>query len=103
MRGILWKVKGLNTPGRNICLGNLIRSNRADFIGIQETKMDSFHPSFLKNLTTPAVFSWHFLPANGTAGGILIGSRDDTMDISNVISHTFSIFCILSEKNKDFS
>jgi hypothetical protein len=49
------------------------------------------------------VFSWHFLPANGTARGILIGSRDDTMDISNVISHTFSISCILSEKNKDFS
>jgi exonuclease III len=75
----------------------------ADFIGIQEAKKDSFHPSFLKNLTTPAVFSWYFLPANGTAGGILIGSRDDTMDISNVISHTFSISYILSDKNKNFS
>jgi hypothetical protein len=25
------------------------------------------------------------------------------MDVSNVISHTFSIFCILSEKNQNFN
>jgi hypothetical protein len=33
----------------------------------------------------------------------LIGARDDTMGISNVIPHTFSISCILNEKNKNFS
>jgi hypothetical protein len=81
----------------------MIRLHRVDFIGIQETKKDSFHPSFFKNLTTPAVFSWNFLTANGIDGGILLGSRDDTMDVTNVISHTFSISCILNEKTQNFS
>jgi hypothetical protein len=81
MRGIFWNIRGLNNLGRNLCLGNLIRSNRIDFIGIQETKKDSFHPSFLKNLTTPAVFKWDFLPANGTVGRILLRVREDTMDL----------------------
>jgi hypothetical protein len=60
-------------------------------------------PIFLKNLTTPAAFSWHFLPANSTAGGILLGSRDDTMVVTNVMSHTFSISGMLNEKNQNFS
>jgi hypothetical protein len=89
----------LNTLGRNLCLGNLIRLHRVDFIGIQETKKDSFHPSFLKNLTTPTIFSWNFLSANGTTRG----TRDATMYVSNVASHTFSISCVLNEKNQNFS
>jgi hypothetical protein len=71
MRGIFWNIRGLNNLGRNFCLGQLIRDNRLDFIGVQETKKEDFHPSFLKNLTLPISFSWNFLPARGTAGGYL--------------------------------
>jgi hypothetical protein len=52
-----WNIKGLNHPGRNLCLGQLIRDYRVDFVGVQETKKESFHPSLLKNLIAPAAFS----------------------------------------------
>jgi exonuclease III len=69
MKGIFWNIRGLNQPGRNLSLGSLIRENNLDFVGIQETKKEEFLPSFLKNLTTTAVFSWHVLPTKKTAGG----------------------------------
>jgi exonuclease III len=75
MKGLIWNIRGLNQPGRKICLEKLIRDNRVDFVGIQETKKEDFFSSFLKNLSCPTVFEWHFLPAKGTAGGILVGVR----------------------------
>jgi exonuclease III len=102
MRGIFWNIRGLNHHGRNLCLGQLIREHTVDFIGVQETKKESFHPSFLKNLTSPTDFSWEILPAKGTAGGILIAVRDSMLSIYNVKLHSFSISCVLHEKAKKF-
>jgi hypothetical protein len=67
MKGLIWNIWALNQPGRSLSLGQLIRSNHVDFVGIQETK--EFPPNFLNNLASPAMFSWHFLLAKGTAGG----------------------------------
>jgi hypothetical protein len=47
-------------------------------VGIQETKKEEFLLIFLKNLTTPAVFQWHFLPVEKIAGGILLGVREES-------------------------
>jgi hypothetical protein len=62
-----------------------------------------FRPSFLKNLTNPAVFSWHFLPVTSTAGGILLGARDDALIVNNFSKHTFSVSCVMQEKVQNFS
>jgi hypothetical protein len=56
MRGTLWNIRGLNNPGRNLGLGNLIRLYRLDFVGIQETKKESFHPNFFKEPHHPNCF-----------------------------------------------
>jgi exonuclease III len=69
MKGLIWNIRGLNQPERSLSLGQLIRSNHVDFVGIQETKKEEFPQNFLKNLVSPIVFSWHFLPAKGTVGG----------------------------------
>jgi exonuclease III len=67
MRCVFWNIRGLNRPGRKLSLEHLIKSNRVDLVGVQETKKESFKPSFLKNLTNPAMFSWNFPPGIGTA------------------------------------
>jgi exonuclease III len=102
MKGIVWNIRGLNHPGRKLCL-DIIKNNRVDFVGIQETKKEKFHLSFLKNLTNPTAFSWNFLPAIGTAGGILLGTGDDALIVNNFSKHTFSVSCVLQEKVQHFS
>jgi hypothetical protein len=57
----------------------------------------------LKNLSCPAVFGWQFLPAKGTAGGILVGIREDSFAILGVSVLNYSVSCILQAKNGDFT
>jgi exonuclease III len=42
MKGLLWNIRGLNQPGRKLSLEQMIRENRLDFVGIQETKWKIF-------------------------------------------------------------
>jgi exonuclease III len=95
MKGIFWNIKGLNQPGRNLSLGQVIRENHIDFIRVQETKKEDFLPSFLKNLTSPIIFDWHFLAARGTACGILIGVREEFLKVVNVSYGKFSVSCMV--------
>jgi hypothetical protein len=95
--------KGLNQHGRNLSLGHLIKDNNLDFVGIQKTKKEEFLPSFLKNLTTPVNFVWHYLLAKKTAGGILLGVREEGMVVSNVNILKYSISCMVLDKTNNFS
>jgi hypothetical protein len=63
MKGLIWNIRGLNEPSRKLCLEKLIREQKVDFVGVQETKKEDFTSSFLKNLSCPTCFVWHFLPA----------------------------------------
>jgi hypothetical protein len=72
-------------------------------VGIQETKKESFTDSFLKNLTNPVVFSWNFLPTRVTAGGILLGTRDDALIVNKFCTHTFSVSCVIHDIPQNFS
>jgi exonuclease III len=103
MKDIFWNIRGLNHPGRNLSLEHLIKSNRVDIVGVQETKKESFTHSFLKNLTNPIVFSWNFLPARVTAGGILLGTRDDALRVNNFCTHTFSVSCVIHDIHQIFN
>jgi len=79
MIGAFWNIRGLNKTGRLDCLKDFIDFNSLDFVGIQETKKDSFHPSFFADIGRN--FTWNFLPAVGTAGGILVGIKTHKFDI----------------------
>jgi hypothetical protein len=57
MEGIFRNIRDLNQPSRKLSLEKLIRENRLDFIGVQETKKEDFSEVFLKNLTCLASFS----------------------------------------------
>jgi hypothetical protein len=90
-------------PGRKLSLEHIIRNHKLDFVGVQETKREDFPINFLKNLTCPTCFNWEFLPARGTAGGILFRAREDTFSMSNVRLRNFSLRCTIQNKNDHFS
>jgi hypothetical protein len=50
---------------------------KVDYIGFQETKKENFSRSFLKSILGNRDFEWNFMPAVGTAGGILVGLNKD--------------------------
>ena len=90
MIGAFWNIRSLNKTGKLECLRDFINTHKLDFIGIQETKKkESFRHSFFTALGVP--FVWNFLPACGTAGGILVGFRDSKF---NILRWDIKQFCI---------
>jgi hypothetical protein len=79
MIGAFWNVRGLNKEGRLQCLADFVNDNKLDFVGLQKTKKESFNDSFLSYIHKD--FTWHVLPAIGTAGGVLVGFNDRKFDI----------------------
>ena len=80
MRALFWNIRGFGARGRRDQLKDLVRSNSIDFVGLVETFKDSFSPNELSAIVGMDRFNWHFLPASGHSGGILIGSNKDIFD-----------------------
>jgi hypothetical protein len=91
----------LNQPSRKLSLEKLIRENKLDFIGVQET--ENFSVVFLKNLTCPVSFSWQFLPTKRTAEGILLGVRGYSFRMVGVSLLNSSVSVILQYDRTSFS
>lgn len=51
MIGAFWNIKGLNKEGSLQCVTNFVSDNKLDFVGLQETKKESFDESFLKYIS----------------------------------------------------
>jgi hypothetical protein len=82
-------------------LNEFISSNRLDFVGIQETKKSNFDEGLLDAISRD--MAWKFIPARGTAGGILVGFRNL---IFKVVSWELSQYCattIVKNLEDDFT
>ena len=79
MIGAFWNIRSLNKMGSLQCLTDFIQNNKLSFVGIQETKRENFNESFLK--TANSHFKWHYLPASGTTGGILVGFDESAAEV----------------------
>jgi hypothetical protein len=95
MIGLIWNIRGMNKIGRVPALTSRIKDNHVDFVGVTETKNDSFSPGFLKSLTSSNNFTWCFLHVNGSAGGILVGANSDKYLLTLVDTIKFSISVML--------
>ena len=102
MIGLFWNIRGLGKIGRLPALINRIRSTRADFVGIMETK-ESFTSGYLRSLTGNVPFEWFYLPAKKSAGGILVGSNSDKFSATLISTLDFSVTIVLQDKKTGFS
>ena len=58
-----------------------IAKSNPDFIGFQETKCEMISEGLLKTIDKFNSFTWHFLSAKNTAGGILVGVKNDIFEV----------------------
>jgi hypothetical protein len=83
----VWNIRGLNKPGRIKCLKEFILDNHLDFVGIQESKKESFPSDFLDSVNKNMV--WNFVPASGTKEGILVGVKSHVIEVISWQKHVF--------------
>ena len=77
MRALFWNIRGFGARGRRDQIHDLVCGEHIDILGLVETFKESFSPSELSAIAGMDRFDWHFLPASGQSGGILIGSKRD--------------------------
>ena len=91
MRIANWNVSGLGDPDKCSLVKDALLSSRSNVVCLQETKLQvvdkmkaaSFLPSNHK--------SFIYLPACGTAGGLLVAWDDSVLHGSEIAKHRFSI------------
>ena len=103
MKGAFWNIRGLNKVGRKLMLSSFMRSYHLDFVGVIETKKESFEGSFLKSFTGNTPFSWNYLPAVGSAGGVLVGFNSDLFNVVMQGSFKFLLNCLVTDKKSNFT
>lgn len=98
MNVLFWNIRGISTPGKNPCILDTLTKTNASIVAFQETKLETFSNSFLKSISCNRDFIWHHLPANGTAGGILVGVDADIFEVISWNTLKFSVSCNLKLK-----
>ena len=88
MIGGFWNIRGLNKSGRLDCISDFISYNNLDFVCLCETKKEHFTTA-LKSINRN--FNWQWMPAKGTAGGILFGIKNMA---AKIISCQYKEFCL---------
>ena len=83
MKALIWNVRGLGNKSRVRQLRELIQKEQVDIVGLQETIKQDFSYAELESLAPGGLFSWKWTPAQGHSGGILLGVKQDILQVEN--------------------
>jgi hypothetical protein len=95
---LIWNPRGINRPDKVTRVHDLIKETCPDIISFSESKKEDFYVIQLKQLDPNDKFQWNWLPANGTAGGILVGISHDMFEVIRWDILVFTIFVILKDR-----
>lgn len=91
MKVIYWNVKGLGSLKKNISIKETFRKFKLDFIMLQEPKNMEINKRCLSSIWGISSPEWISSPADGTAGGMLIGWKSDLFEAYQTEYGVFSV------------
>jgi hypothetical protein len=100
MIGLIWNCQGLGIGSKVQFLKELIRDEKIDFIGLQETQRSHFSESWLTSLAGSKPFAWFSAPPNGRSGGLLVGFNTDVFDVRENEIGEFMIHTLIFHREK---
>jgi exonuclease III len=83
-------------------LRDIIRRERIDFIGLQETNKKNFDDSWLDFIGGNRNFVWVWSPPNGWSGGLLVGFDADIFDVREKELGEFMIRILVIQNESGF-
>ncbi|KAH7666018.1 Exodeoxyribonuclease III protein [Dioscorea alata] len=91
MNIITWNVRGLRRPAKRFLVRNFLNLHFADVCCLQELKLEAISQSLWGEIGETKLDQFAFVPAEGSAGGIIMGWN------SGVLNGSFSkigFFCL---------
>ena len=102
MNGMFLNSRGLRDLAKHTRIADSIREHNLDFVGISETGKRDFSVSLLNRLSGGVDFTWISRPPRGRSGGLLLGVRNDTMEVLSSSDGEFHIKLHIRNKNDNF-
>ena len=98
----IWNMRGFGQRDRRRQLRQFLRQTRVDVIGIQETIRSDFSDAELASLVGGLPFVWHWIPAVGLSGGILIGANSESFEVGQIDSGSHFASLQLHQRDCNF-
>jgi hypothetical protein len=77
-----------------------MRQENMDIVWLQETIKESFLLHELEGLSRHK-FAWHWVPASGHSGGILLGMKEDTFEVDDMDHGEFFVSMALTHRRSN--
>jgi hypothetical protein len=84
-----WNLRGFGRRGRKTQLKEFIRKEALDIIFLHETMHQDFTDQELRGLVNGDLFHWHWRPAVGRSGGMLMGVKVDAFEVGSIDQGVF--------------
>jgi exonuclease III len=102
MRAAGWNMRGFGRSGQKTQLRDFISKEQLDIIFLQETMRQDFTDQELRGLVNGELFHWHWHSAVGRSGGMLLGIRDDTLEVGVIDQGQFFLSASILHRNSGF-
>ena len=97
-----WNVRGANNPNKRNVIRNFIRSQRVDFVCLQETKLQEMSSADARSFGVGRLAEWRVVEAEGTAGGILVFWDTRKLELVEAEIGHFSVTCMFKNVEDGF-
>ncbi|KAH7677449.1 DNase I-like protein [Dioscorea alata] len=86
-----WNVRGLGMSSKRFLVKDFLHLHHADICCLQETKLHAIDPQTWRAISGPRLDQFSFIPADGSAGGILIGWDRSLFTGKEIFRGSFSL------------
>ncbi|KAE8785616.1 hypothetical protein D1007_40689 [Hordeum vulgare] len=90
-----WNVRGLNNPAKRVAVFELAVAHKVAILFMQETKIDAWSPSLVREIGGSSLTDYIVLPEIGSSRGAAIFWNND---LASIDSHAVGIFAITAKK-----
>lgn len=99
---LIWNVRGLNSRAHHDMVRTVVEHKHVSLVCLQETKMNVIDDQTVRDIIGGS-FDYFYLPANNTAGGILLAWRTNIWSGSHFFRHNNSLTIKLTLLTDGFS
>ena len=88
---ISWNIRGANDRDKRKVIKALIRSQRADLVCLQETKIQDISRGIVHSLGVERFLGWGAMSARGAAGGVVVFWDNRVLELMGMEVGLFSV------------
>lgn len=98
MKILFWNIRGFGRPARRRQIREYIMEESLDIVGLQETIKQDFSQKDLQEIVNNVCFRWSWLPATGHSGGILVGVKEDILEVEQEDKGVFYVSLVIRNR-----